>query len=106
MSKYARFKCTRGHGFQMVFKNGLTASVQWGSENCCDNWNDSRTADFDAVCADAEIAVWETDTNKMLRASDFLGTGPYDDDVVGYCSPEQVADFLEAVKRHLPVNGW
>lgn len=102
MSRYPRFKCTEGHGFQLSFENGLTASVQWGSINYCDNWNN----DDDAKCYDAEIAVWETDTNKMLRASDFLGSGPHDDDVVGYCSPEQVIDFLAAVKRHPRVISW
>ena len=96
-----KFNSTARKGFHMTFANGLTASVQWGAENYCDNYF-HEDCDFscskDAQSNTAEVAVWMK--GKWLDANDFV---PEDcrscDTVCGYMTPEQVVDFLYAVKN-------
>jgi hypothetical protein len=64
-----------GTGFHIVFGNGWTASVQWGSYN----YADGQTA---------EIAAWDKDGNWHSFGHD---------QVKGWCSPEEVATFLQMV---------
>ena len=42
-----KFVSTMRKGFQMTFENGMTASVQWGAGNYCDN---HLPDDFDFSC--------------------------------------------------------
>ena len=35
------FMSTDRKGFHMIFSNGLTASVQWGFGNYCDNYHNA-----------------------------------------------------------------
>ena len=62
-----KFNSTMRKGFHMTFANGLTASVQWGAGNYCDNHFPEDCLSCDTVC--------------------------------GYMTPEQVVDFLYAVKN-------
>lgn len=76
-------------GFRMTFTNGWTVSVQWGPMNYCEN----RSYDFNAhmnipedlASQDAEVAAWDADGNWH----DF-GT----DQVKGWCTANEVADFI------------
>lgn len=56
-----KFNSTMRKGFYMTFANGLTASVQWGAGNYCDN-HFPKDCDFsfskDAHSDTAEVAVW------------------------------------------------
>ena len=96
-----KFNSTMRKGFHMTFANGLTASVQWGAGNYCDN-HFPEDCDFsfskDAHSDTAEVAVWNE--SEWLDANDFV---PEDcrscDTVCGYMTPEQVVDFLYAVKN-------
>lgn len=73
-----------GTGFHIVFGNGWTASVQWGRGTLSENrFGTSRTES-----ADAEVAAWDKDGN-------WYSFG--DDNVRGWCTPEEVASFLQMV---------
>lgn len=90
------FKITQsasyGKGFHMTFDNGWTASVQWGSDNYCENFDlDVRSADARAGVKGsktAEIAAWDKDGN-------WYNFG--DDNVKGYVTPNEVLMFLNMV---------
>lgn len=97
------FVSTMRKGFQMTFENGLTASVQWGAGNYCDN---HLPADFDfsfskdASSDTAEIAVWDQ-FGEWLDPQDFLEEATNSDGMVaGYLTPAQVVKFLSAVEAY------
>lgn len=97
-----KFVSTKRKGFYMTFENGLTVSVQWGAGNYCDN-HFPEDMDFscskDARSDTAEVAVIQG--SKFLNANHFLNPEDADwtDSVVGWLSPEQVADLLVSVKN-------
>ena len=93
------FKSTLHKGFQITFENGYTISVQWGTGNYCENNRPSvdhsdqlvwlkRSPEYSSP--DAEIAIW----NKDNVWYDF----GYDT-VKGYCSADEVADWIIKVKN-------
>lgn len=87
------FKITSGKGFHMTFKNGYTISVQFGPGNYCDNQNldwDSRIEPSNT----AEIAIW-------LEGEDLIEF-PHGDTVKGWCTPDEVAQFISEVKNWEP----
>jgi len=95
-----KFVSTMRRGFHMTFENGLTVSVQWGAGNYCDNHNDvDFSCSKDARSDTAEVAVMQG--RKFLNANHFLNPEDADwcDEVVGYLSPEQVAELLVSVKN-------
>lgn len=101
MSK--KFVSTMRKGFHMTFENGLTASVQWGAGNYCDNHFDGdmyfRT---DAESNTAEVAVFKG--KQMIDANQFVPEECQScDTVCGYMTPEQVVDFLYTVRTAKPV---
>ena len=96
-----KFVSTMRKGFQITFENGLTASVQWGAGNYCDN-HFPKDYDFscskDASSTTAEVAV--------IRGREFLDAGDFipedcssDGTVAGWLTPEQVLYFLNKVKE-------
>lgn len=98
-----KFVSTMRKGFHMTFKNGLTASVQWGAGNYCDN-HFPEDMDFscskDAQSNTAEVAVWKGNGGDFLNANDFVPEECRSCDVVcGYMTPEQVVEFLYNVKN-------
>lgn len=90
---------TMRKGFQMTFDNGLTASVQWGAGNYCDNhclMNFSFSKDAESNTA--EVAV--------LYNGDLIEITPFitedvstDGDVAGWLSPSEIIDFLVRVRN-------
>ena len=100
-----KFVSTMRKGFHMTFENGLTASVQWGAGNYCDN-HFPEDMDFscskDARSDTAEVAVIDSN-GKFLKIAQFLHEDAYCDDVVcGWLSPEEVLFFLNKVKEFNP----
>jgi hypothetical protein len=89
------FKISQGKGFQITFSNGWTVSVQFGSGNYCEN----SSIDYNPFAPerseskDAEIAAWD-------------GNGEWHDfghdTVKGYCSADEVADFIAMIKAKEP----
>lgn len=86
----SKFSTSQNKGFQMTFENGLTISVQWGEGNYCSR--QSYTSDYmsemkkpQVESEDAEIAIWD-DKGK------WFGFG--NDIVKGWCSPDEVAQFI------------
>ena len=56
----SKFLATQNKGFQMTFSNGLTISVQWGTNNYCSNRDTGKILDKDMLTsATAEIAIWD-----------------------------------------------
>lgn len=85
-----KFESTLNKGFHMTFANGITASVQWGTGNYCDNhfahdYSFTKEASSDT----AEVAAW--DENENWVTNKFRDTC---DDVDGWLSPEEVLQFL------------
>jgi len=102
MSK--KFVSTQRKGFHITFENGLTASVQWGAGNYCDN-HFPKDMDFscnkDAQSDTAEVAaIYKGD---LIDANQFLSNGgDCCDIVVGYLTPEEVLDFLCNLQKANP----
>ena len=98
-----KFVSTMRRGFHITFENGITASVQWGAGNYCDN-HFPKDMDFtfskDAESDTAEVAALRG--NQFLNINNFLpdGCGSPEDMVAGYLTPEQVVDFLMNVKNY------
>ena len=97
-----KFVSTMRKGFRITFDNGLTASVQWGAGNYCDN-HFPDDCDFscskDASSTTAEVAVIRG--GEFLDACDFLPENcSSDGTVAGWLSPEQVVYFLNRVSEH------
>ena len=97
-----KFVSTMRKGFQITFENGLTASVQWGAGNYCDN-HFPEDADFsckrDAQSDTAEVAViYKGDL--MDDIYQFLPEDcSSDGTVAGWLSPEDVLYFLNKVRE-------
>lgn len=97
------FVSTDGKGFQITFANGLTASVQWGFGNYCNNYFKHNLATyFDNVqCDNAEVAVFNGDD--LINIDPFLPEGcDHDETVAGFVTPEQVVYFLRKVSEYDP----
>lgn len=97
-----KFVSTMRKGFRMTFENGLTASVQWGAGNYCDN-HFPDDMDFscskDARSDTAEVAVLDSKGN-FMEIGQFLHEDAYHDDTVcGWLSPDEVLCFLNKVKE-------
>lgn len=95
------FVSTMRKGFHMTFENGLTASIQWGAGNYCDNRFDyDFTFSKDAESDTAEIAVWDANGD-WVDPQDFFNYDISSDGMVaGWLTPAQVVDFLSAVKDY------
>lgn len=90
----ANFKITQNKGFQMTFENGWTISVQFGYGNYCDNYNNyefrANNTEMIVESTDAEIAIWDANGEWYNFGSDT---------VKGYCSANEVAEWIEKVKK-------
>ena len=100
-----KLKSNDRKGFQITFENGLTASVQWGAGNYCDN-HMPKDGDFswskDAESNTAEVAVFN-ERDRFMPVDVFIPEGVSSSDVVaGYLTPEQIVDFLVKVKEWKP----
>jgi hypothetical protein len=93
----SEFRVIGNKGFQMVFENGWTISVQFGYGNYCDNYQHPEGFDFakglNAVqSSDAEIAIWSGDTWESEWYTFENG-----DTVLGYQTQDQVAEWIAKV---------
>lgn len=78
-------------GFQMIFENGWTVSVQFGRGNYCKNRSMKFVGQEPVYeSPDAEVAAW--DENGVWYRFD------EGDSVKGWCKPDEVADFIAKVK--------
>lgn len=89
------FTSTSNKGFSLTFKNGWTISVQFGYGNYCDNYRHPDGWDFSkkqevTQSSDAEIAIWDANGEWYNFGSDT---------VKGYCSANEVAEWIEKVKK-------
>ena len=86
------FIATQNKGFTMNFENGLSISVQWGTENYCEkksfNTDKDPTKERYWESINAEIAVFED--GRMLPIGG-------DDQVIGWCSADEVAKVIKIV---------
>ena len=114
-----RFTVTNHKGFNIVFGNGVSISVQWGPGNyCADYWSDTFTAtDFDAPARtdywrspDAEVAIFWDGTNRK-SSNEWLTKQAYadlhdgedcGDDVLPAVSPEEVVNYMAWAAAHAP----
>ena len=92
---------TNNKGFHMTFENGLTASVQWGRGNYCENHFNTEL-DFigtkPASSNNAEVAVFDKNGD-FLNVNQFLPECVFTDgEVCGHLSPDGIVDFLAKVK--------
>lgn len=95
------FVSTMRKGFHMTFPNGLTASVQWGAGNYCDN-HSPEDMDFtfskDAESDTAEVAVFDP-RGEFIDPQRFFGYEIRSDGMVaGYLDPPQVVELLANVR--------
>lgn len=90
-------KSTNNKGFSMTFQNGWTISVQFGYGNYCSNGHHPEGYFFskekDVVESnDAEIAIWSGNRN-----GEWYNFGY--DTVKGYCSADEVGEWIEKVRN-------
>jgi hypothetical protein len=88
----ARFKSQERPGFSMTFENGWTISVQWHSSAYCERKQTLGSYKEDlnpAESPNAEIAMWDKHGNWYMFEHE---------EVLGYQTPDQVADWMEVVK--------
>ena len=97
---HKKFASTERKGFHMTFENGLTASVQWGRGNYCENHFNANLGFCgmgpDAYSDDAEVAVIYK--GNLINIGNFLPEHcSHDGTVAGWLSPEDVLYFLNKV---------
>lgn len=88
------FTITDGKGFHLKFSNGWSISVQFGIHNYCENQSMSWANDANIKAGEngsdtAEIAIIQPD-GEFFQHPDY----PYEDDVCGYRSANDVSGFI------------
>ena len=78
-----KLKLSNNKGFHLTFKNGMTISVQFGIMNYC-----NRVSDDVPESPNSEIAIWDKEGTWYDFGSD---------QVKGYCSPDEVANWIHIV---------
>ena len=116
----AGFNISARKGFHVTFRNGWTASVQFGPGNYCNNGfmmtkARLRTDDIDTAapdCPNAEIAAFtEPDLDFSFHREDTWGThwhrfsADAHDTVKGWVYPSEVVAFLQLVESLEPWKG-
>lgn len=97
---------TMNKGFWLTFENGVTCSVQFGPGNYCENNGVNDTIDgmylpdgkyyfSSKPSKNAEVAAWVGDKEHWItRAYKEQEDNEWADDVIGYLSADEVADFI------------
>ena len=93
------FAITHHKGFFLRFINGYTVSVQWGSGNYCSEryseLSEARDSNFwDSETA--EVAFW-TGGDEHTKFWKFSRLPGWTDDVLGYQTADQVAEFIAEI---------
>lgn len=93
------FKACANRGFHMVFPNGCTVSVQWGTGNYCDRNMESgepmKVTDGYWESGTAEVAAW---TPGNLEERKYLRWGG--EGVRGYLTTTEVLEIINHVAEH------
>ena len=96
------FKACANRGYHMVFPNGCTVSVQWGTGNYCDRNMESgepmRVTDGYWESGTAEVAAWgpgNLEERKYLRWGGERGA-----EVRGYLTTTEVLKIINHVAEH------
>lgn len=98
------FMIPHGKGFHITFENGVTASVQFGHNNYCENRDYSKSffAELDHLreksgyyCPNAEVAAWDKDGKWITK--EVIKTG---EDVCGWVTPKEVLAFLNKCEKY------
>ena len=93
------FRSVQNSGFQMVFQNGYTISVQYGPLNYCEK----RSSDYFGPVKPAEGGMlrWESkDAEIAIWSSDKVWYEFEDgQEVKGWCSPDEVAEWISKVSK-------
>ena len=87
-------------GFHVTFKNGYKLSVQWGEGNYCSN----RRSVLESFTSCNGLQLHESRTAEIaaFRPDDtYLHLGDYDD-VVGWLSADEVADYIAIISGPNP----
>jgi hypothetical protein len=94
------FTSTQNKGFRIKFENGFSISVQWGTMNYCERKSFTNEAMLLNnpwwKSQDAEIAVFKNNNEKNESDDTMLPIGD-NDSVIGWCSPEKVAQIMNIV---------
>ncbi len=92
------FRITSHKGFQMVFANGCTVSVQFGPGNYCEHHN-VGIGSVHALLAPERAEQWESEQAEVA-AWDAEGKWHDfgNDQVKGYMSPDDVMDFMRMIQ--------
>jgi hypothetical protein len=92
-------KVIKNSGFHMTFQNGWTVSVQFGPASYSEHYLTTP----DVIAKDARS--WSSKNAEIAAFKDGkfyeFPVSPDHEDVKGYCSAEEVADFIHLV-RNLP----
>ena len=94
------FGINKSKGFHMTFANNLTLSVQFGPGNYCDNYDepfDLSGVRKDYKSSNAEVAVFSASNGAWFTRVFMPEAG---DDVVGYLTPNQVAELIVKVAAY------
>ena len=97
MKTKGAFAITDHKGFQLEFSNGWTISVQWGPGNYTEGrekmkWDAPKSSDR-WESSSAEIAILDPDGNFHRPEGKDWG-----DDVAGWLSADDVAEYIEYTK--------
>ena len=94
------FIATENKGFGMTFDNGFTISVQWGTMNYCEKKN--LGAEYKD---EMKEPTWKSTTAEIAVFND-TGIVPVgdSDDVIGWCSTDEVAKVIVIVQSAHPDN--
>jgi hypothetical protein len=88
----SKFSITGGKGFFFPLSNGWAVSVQFGYANYCNNerlvgnYSDPEVGS----CTNAEVAA-------VMPNGDLWHNPVWGDQVKGYCTPQEVLDFINQV---------
>jgi len=102
------FKTITGRaGFSMKFANGWTISVQWhdGAYTSRENRGLARLEEpefgTEVSSPDAEIAIWDKNGDWHNFGDDTVKSffGQSGDTVKGYCTADEVAEWIEFTKN-------
>ena len=89
----AEIKIMQGKGIHFTFENGVTASLQLGEYNYC---NQLELDGLTAHAENCEVAAWDKNGNWITRQYKDNG-----DDVIGYVKPDEIPYFLQWCKNYL-----
>lgn len=100
MTPTPQFAINHNKGFQMTFGNGMTISVQFGTDSYCSRRNFhiqpmSEMKEYIVISPDAEIAIWDTEGNWFQFAND---------QVEGFVTPDEVGMWIEAIMMSESLN--